>query len=243
MASPLPAVRLVGNAGQPSARAGASRLGGAPDVGPGFEWPYWKDRPLAFLGQVDLAAVARFPFASAVLPPRGLLSFFYDPAQETWGFDPKDKGSWLVHFEADPTALAPLDPPGDLPEEGRFAEVALDAVEVETVPPDQAPDEKDEDETPRHQLLGHPAVIQGEMRLECEMVARGLSTGDGTAYRDPRLPAMQAAARRWRLLAQIDSDDDAAMMWGDLGRLYFWITDDALRRRAFDEVWMVLQCS
>jgi uncharacterized protein YwqG len=42
---------------------------------------------------------------------------------------------------------------------------------------------------------------------------------------------------------QIDTDDDGGMMWGDCGRLYFWITDDALQRRAFDECWMILQCS
>lgn len=238
-----PAVKLTPR--RSSASVGASKLGGAPDVGPGFEWPRREDRPLQFLAQVDLADVARFPFAS-VLPSGGLLSFFYDVEEMPWGFDPKDKGGWHVHFEADPTVLARPDPPGDLPEEGRFNEVALDAIEVETAPPDQADDQDEdegEDETPRHQLLGHPAVIQGEMRLECEMVARGLSTGDGTAYKDPRVPEMEAAARRWRLLLQLDTDDDAAMMWGDMGRLYFWITEDALRRRAFDEVWMVLQCS
>ena len=41
-------------------------------------------------------------------------------------------------------------------------------------------------------------------------------------------------AADWRLLLQLDTDDEASMMWGDLGRLYFWITGDALRRRAFD---------
>jgi uncharacterized protein YwqG len=32
------------------------------------------------------------------------------------------------------------------------------------------------------------------------------------------------------------------MMWGDTGRLYFWVTEDALRRRAWTEVHLVLQC-
>ena len=42
---------------------------------------------------------------------------------------------------------------------------------------------------------------------------------------------------------QLDTDDTAEMMWGDCGRLYFWLTDHALRRRAFGESWMILQCS
>jgi uncharacterized protein YwqG len=52
-----------------------------------------------------------------------------------------------------------------------------------------------------------------------------------------------ASTKNWRLLMQIDTDDDGGMMWGDCGRLYFWMTDDALQRRAFEECWMILQCS
>ena len=235
---PLPAVRLVPQPAGPS--AGASHLGGRPSVGPGFEWPHWKGRPLSFLLQVDLAAVARFPFAAAALPTRGLLLFFYDPEQETWGFDPKDKGSWLVHHEPDTAAVEPRKPPESMPDSGLYAEIPLDAVEVETLTPDEEPDE---DEAHRHQLLGHPGIIQDEMYLQCEMVTSGLYTGDATAYGDPRVDGMKARAGRWRLLAQIDGDDDAGMMWGDCGRLYFWITDEALARRAFHECWMILQCS
>ena len=235
----LPAVRLTPRA----SGGGSSRLGGTPDVAAGFEWPRREGVPLAFLAQVDLAAVARFPFASA-LPPRGLLSFFYDADLQPWGFDLKDRGSWRVHFEPDPEAAARRDPPAGLPDGSLFPEVPVEMSEVET----QADDDPEEEEegdfpAPRHQILGHPAAIQGDMRLECALVTHGLSTGDGSAYSDPRAKALQATAAQWRLLAQIDSDDAAAMMWGDLGRLYFWITEDALARRAFDECWVILQCS
>jgi uncharacterized protein YwqG len=36
---------------------------------------------------------------------------------------------------------------------------------------------------------------------------------------------------------------NADMMWGDVGRLYLWMTEDALRNRQFDKSWMILQCS
>jgi uncharacterized protein YwqG len=45
------------------------------------------------------------------------------------------------------------------------------------------------------------------------------------------------------LLLQIDTDDDAGMMWGDVGRLYFWVPRAELQERNFDAVWMVLQCT
>ena len=236
---PLPAIRLTAAPGT-EAPVGASKLGGDPDVGPGFEWPAYQGRPLGFVAQVDLAAAARFPFAS-VLPPRGLLSFFYDPQQETWGFDPKDRGSFLVHYEPDPAALSRRQGPGSLPSEAVYPEVALALDATSTLPPDEQDD--DEAAAPRHQLLGHPSPIQGdEMQLECELVTNGLYCGDASGYQDPRARELAPNASRWHLLAQIDGDDAASMMWGDCGRLYFWITDDALARRAFGEAWMVLQC-
>jgi uncharacterized protein YwqG len=236
---PLPAIALVANPGAGGER-GASKLGGAPDVGPGFPWPSYKGRPLSFIAQVDLAAAARFPFAS-VLPSRGTLAFFYDSAQETWGFDPKDRGSWLVRHEPDPAVLSPAEAPASLPADAVYPEVALELAEIETIPPDEQQDD-DEEAAVRHQLLGHPSPIQGEMELECQLVSHGLNCGDPAGYADPRAKALEAGAGQWRLLLQVDSDDTASMMWGDCGRLYFWITEDALRRRAFDECWMILQC-
>jgi uncharacterized protein YwqG len=81
------------------------------------------------------------------------------------------------------------------------------------------------------------------MQLECQLVSHGLYCGDPSGYDDPRARQLSAGAIRWQLLMQIDSDDNVNMMWGDCGRLYFWLNDDALQRRAFGESWMILQCS
>ena len=89
---------------------------------------------------------------------------------------------------------------------------------------------------------GYPDQIQGDMMLECELVAAGLHCGDATAYRDPRLDAFKTHATRWRQLLQVPSTDEAGMMWGDVGCLYYWISDDDLRSRRFDAAWMSLQC-
>jgi uncharacterized protein YwqG len=49
-------------------------------------------------------------------------------------------------------------------------------------------------------------------------------------------------SKEWRLFFQLDTDDDAGMMWGDVGRLYFWIREDSLRAQKWDDVWLILQC-
>jgi len=239
---------------------GASRLGGTPDVSPGFVWPLWKGRPLSFLAQLDLSALASYPFCS-VLPQRGVLAFFYDPDQETWGFDPNDRGSWLVHFEPDPAVLRRGVPPETATVQRTCA---LDTSEVETLPSVDSPavgaleltaEERNvlwdvgehiaeqSDAPADHQLLGLASPIQGDMQLECQLASNGVYCGDAAGYASSRARALEAGAGDWRLLMQIDSDDNAEMMWGDCGRLYFWMTEDALRQGAFAESWMVLQGS
>jgi uncharacterized protein YwqG len=94
-----------------------------------------------------------------------------------------------------------------------------------------------------HRLLGHPDQIQGDMRLEAQLVSHGLYCGDGTCFQDPRRKVLESTAIDWQLLLQIDSDDNAGMMWGDVGRLYYLMTEEHMRDRNFDAAWMILQCS
>jgi len=94
-----------------------------------------------------------------------------------------------------------------------------------------------------HRLLGHPDPVQGDMQLECQLASNGIYCGNSSGYRDPRVPALQSGAADWRLLLQIDSDDPAGMMWGDVGRIYYWMHTEDLAAHRFDRAWLVLQCS
>jgi uncharacterized protein YwqG len=58
----------------------------------------------------------------------------------------------------------------------------------------------------------------------------------------PKSPT--AGAADWRLLLQIDTDEDGpGWMWGDVGRIYFWIKKHDLALRRFADVWLILQCT
>lgn len=92
-------------------------------------------------------------------------------------------------------------------------------------------------------LLGYSENIQGTMEDECQLVTNGLYCGDPSGYNDPKAKELLKDAGKWILLFQIDSIEKAGMMWGDVGRIYFWIKKEDLRNKRFDKSWMVLQCS
>lgn len=240
-----------------------SRFGGLPDLPASVPWPQYKGRSLAFIAQIELSSQP--PVAVQLgLPKEGWLLFFYDAEQSTWGFDPNDVGSFAVIFL--PESTPPTDRtdwPADLPDYARYQASFLSPVETVTLPPGDSglvqhlhlyPERLDAyqnllDElsggawASRGLLGGHPDQIQNDMPLDCELVSARLYCGDGGAYQDPRLPLFRQRAKDWRLLLQVPSVEDAGMMWGDSGCLYFWIRDEDLAARRFDRVWMILQCT
>lgn len=240
---------------------GSTRIGGRPDLADDVVWPIWNGKPLTFLAQINLGDLTKFPFAS-VLPREGWLVFFYDAEQQTWGFDPKDRGSWAVIFM--PDAKARLERCGlrsEILQNGFYNLCKVQTHEIVTAMPWESPaiDRLELSEGERdaylelldqiytegeacHQILGHPQPIQGDMQLECQLVSNGLYCGNSTGYNDPRAKGLAKGAEDWKLLFQLDSDDKAGMMWGDVGRLYFWMRQEDLNNRDFGKSWMVLQC-
>jgi uncharacterized protein YwqG len=257
----LEATRLITQpADEGSLSLGVTKIGGEPDLPSGTLWPTWKDSPLSFIAQLNLEELHHI--SKTPLPPSGLLSFFYDAEQKTWGFDPEDLGSWRVIYSSDLSSLRRFKFPAALTSNAHYDSCKVDFLKTSTLAPyesrvverlhlsvEEADDYGDiwvetqqELEGPRHQVLGHPHPIQGEMQLECQLVSHGIYCGDSDGYNDPRSAALEKGADDWQLLLQIDSDDNAGMMWGDTGMLYFWIQKQALERQEFHKVWVVLQC-
>ena len=258
----LPAIRLeTFLCSEHELPLGSTRIGGRPDLADSVAWPSWNGRPLAFLAQINLADLKEFSCAS-VLPPEGSLVFFYDTEQSTWGFDPADKGSWAVVYLPNATAtLQRREVPPELAENARYEACRVETHEILTVPPWESAAMRrlrlgkteveaywelldalySEDEI-CHQILGHPQPIQGDMQIECQLVSNGLYCGDSTGYNDPRAKTLAQGAEDWRLLFQLDYDPNSGMIWGDAGKLYFWIRSEDLQTREFSKSWMILQC-
>lgn len=239
---------------------GACRLGGTPDLPVDLPWPEGDGGPLSFLMQINLAAIASM-IPGDELPDRGLLSFFYDAMEQPWGFDPAHYGGWRVLYVAPETDIHRRALPDSLDQWGRFRPIALSAAKQLTFPPPESFDvEQIVGGTPEAydmyapvlgdrpgelvtQLLGQPEPVQGDMQHECQLASNGVYCGDGKYRVDPKAIALLKDSGQWRLLAQIDShEDETGMMWGDVGRLYFWIREQDLKDRDWDAAWLVLQC-
>ena len=80
------------------------------------------------------------------------------------------------------------------------------------------------------------------MESESQFASNGIDLGDSGAGSTPRAMALRDGANEWRLLFQIDSDEAADMMWGDVGTIYFWIRESDARARRFEASWLILQC-
>lgn len=216
-------------------------------------WPTWQGRGVEAVAVLDLTRLPRLP--GLPLPHAGWLTFFYDAAEQSaWGFDPTQRDAWrVVHcVDGEPRSA----PDGT----ETFPEVALAAVE-ELTAPDLLEDaleglrQSERDglfdfgdalppvSEPAHRIGGWPDLVQNSVWLGAQLASNGIPVGSPEGYRDPRVPGLASGAADWRLLLQIDSDDDAAMMWGDAGRLYFLIREDDLASSVFDRCWFELQCS
>ncbi|MDX3194048.1 YwqG family protein [Streptomyces sp. MN03-5084-2B] len=258
-----PGVRLVPGGDGP--RVG--RIGGAPLMPADLAWPEWPGRgPLNFLAAVDCAALPR-EFLSIPLPEAGTLLFFYFDAENRESDDvpePEDVEAAQVVFVpagvpvAERAAPEGVDP---YPVRDLFGEVEAtapknhhilldetktasgrtlaEAAETVRLPGNHVGTEvfgrlvwQLRQEGPHHQVGGFADPIQNA--VEEEVAAEVLG-----GHRDPRL--LEEAAR-WVLLAQIDSDDDAGLIWGDAGMLYWMIRTDDLEAGRFDRVRCLLQC-
>lgn len=245
-----------------SVAPGRSKIGGRPDLPREVAWPAHQGQPLPFLAQLALSELAPFD-DEHLLPKNGWLVFFH-AGDSTWGFDPADALAWKVlHVECAPAALAPREFPDALDEDARFPECGVAISREDNLPDLDSPGgealgiDGDEDcdayfellralaggdENELHRVLGWPDQIQGDMQLECQLVTNGLHVGGPAGYADPRRKELEAGVGDWRLLLQIDSDERTGMMFGDAGRVYFWIKSQDLIARRFERAWSIVQC-
>lgn len=237
---------------------GASKLGGSPDLPAGTAWPEWKGQPQSFIAQIHLEELWQYDL-DKVLPQSGMLWFFYDAKQETFGESPDDRGGWqLIYKPGETGELKRTAFPDKLPAEARFKPCSVKFASELTLPQDPQPDlpgmkwsdeqqEKYEGVLAKfpgpndhagthHRLLGNPDTLQDDMRSQCQLVTNGITDSS-----DPKAEDLLKKANDWLLLLQVDTDDHAGMKWASTGMLYYWVKAEDLKQQRFDATWLVLQ--
>lgn len=233
----------------PTAQPGFSKLGGDPELPVDMAWPEARERPGAFLAQIDFAALA--PQSKIDWLPRdGRLYAFYFPdghgladvvrvvhtVEQPGPPAPAPSRAWRK-FPERRVAFTALRSAPSLDWLGLDAsEVAADEDEFESL--EKIADAPPSDEV-QHRIGGYPNEIQPErMWLSCEHLARGLPE---PRWGEDIPPAVERAAKEWRLLMQIDSDPALKMNFGDGGRLYVFIRERHARRADFSKTVTVWQ--
>ncbi|HEX2699079.1 MAG TPA: DUF1963 domain-containing protein [Acidimicrobiales bacterium] len=175
---------------------GLSKLGGRPDLPEGVRWPDNDGRLMTFLAQVALADVAPHD-ATASLPAQGHLAVFSDL---------EDPEMPTVVIYAGPGALGRPEPPPGGPTELAGAvvlspepELTLPPVESDAVRQLGFSDEEreaydnvvdDDHLQPRHRMLGHPDIVQNDIRsgpdeqllLQLDFIEHAVELGEGRMY-------------------------------------------------------------
>jgi uncharacterized protein YwqG len=224
-----------------------------------------KETFLHFIAQLRLDDLP--DIGETLLPRRGSLCFFYDVEHQPWGYDPADREAWrILYFDEPASRLVRTEHPR--PDERFASHMCQLTFTAEWTLPDYTTAEdhgghdfewcEDVQELAKdlrgagegnffedlHHLLGHAQAIQNDMRLECQLASHGLYCGDPSGYENPRVKLLEADATDWRLLLQVDTDEQGpGWMWGDCGRVYYWMRAKDIRQQAWDTAWLVLQCS
>jgi Domain of unknown function (DUF1963) len=221
-----PAVKLTVLPGAEVA-VGRSRFGGAPDLPASISWPSRDGKPLEFVAQLELQAIAKL-IPGSPLPSEGRLFFFYDWEESCSGQDPQRLGRVLHHAGDDLAKGTPL--------EHAYPESAIRPEAILTVPDLESAVRKGFI-PPALEEVWNDTWFRAVDALEAEGEEReswvlGHSTeedGDNQVAPDD-LFLLQAAPDPGRLV-------DADYSWGpDNEPLFFVISPDELRARRFESV-------
>jgi uncharacterized protein YwqG len=235
--------------------SGFNKLGGTPSWPQSLSWPTWQDEPLQFVAQLDLSTMETLP-DGVDMPHKGYLYFFMDPEQLEWQDD--DQNAWrILYHDGGNSEFDTCSWPDDLDDTNRLPEKHVSPSIVPTYPDtfdevvqdmDLSERQHEEhmalssepfDREPCHQMFGHANPIQvNGLALQCQEMTLDFDPDDEEGFRK-----FKEGADDWLLLLQVDSDAELNLVWGDFGRIYYWIRKEDLAIGCFENVWVILQCS
>lgn len=243
---------------------GSSKIGGRPDLPEDTDWPTLtysynnKTVSMLFIAQFDLIDLKPHDEEN-LLPESGILYFF---ANRPWD----GEIARVIYFNGDRNLLERKEFPEDIPPtrpqewgdrfdacavtfvpevnisgsmeidlpEGRTME---DFYNLEVIASYLEPQSLSGRFVNR--LLGYNYDIPPDMQLDCQMISENLDPHSPDTYKtltsEDRL-GLEQRKGDWQLLFQVDSDENAGMMWNDVGVICFYIRRQDLQIRDFSKV-------
>lgn len=220
-----------------------TKFGGLPIVPTEFSWPLYNNCPIPFLFQADFAEI-NADKALKNFPTDGLMYVFVDSDcvnfADVEGYTYTEGKTYKVLFfyktDSLQTALKP-----DLLKTV-YKEFYVSAKTVKTYPDVEDCDEAFSIYCDRP--VGGMDDAYDSMQwknMENFMIGGWASYIQSGGY---IIGLKENEQDKWTLLMQIGSaDSDSGFMWGDCGVLYFYIREEDLKARNFNNVKMAMQCT
>ncbi len=204
---------------------------------------------MSLLTQINLADVQALD-TEGILPKSGILYFFYELKNGEWeSFSqrPGRNGCMRVEYYDGPMEKLVRQPfPDDLEEEYRIPQQALQFSVEKSLP--------DYEDCPIVPFVSSEGklweeYISATQALGCPTKEESYEEGIGNIVKmlgwadliQGGIVNSWDVPLRWRLLLQFDSIPELPEPFGDMGRLYFYIREDDLRARRFENTRMELQ--
>lgn len=250
-------------------KKGQSKLGGLPDLPSGIKWPHSKynNEPLSFIGQIVLSEITKFDDKKE-LPQTGMLYFFFNlnsgddgtilyfkdlnnlrQAESPFKIETKKKTFWQKLFSRKEIEKVLNENTIEFYEDFNFP--SWDSLRAEkifresgtNISPNEAfeegifeemYDEGETETTPNHHLLGLYQGIQNEFH-ELSMANNPKNLMDLSVSDINEL-------LQWKLLFQLDSDENLNLNIGDWGKTYFFIHQKDLQNCDFNKIRIISDC-
>lgn len=229
---------------------------------------YQTPQPYNFIAQISFEELTSVSAKGQISPDKGALYLFYDELAQGWGFDPEDSVGFMVIYVPDIQDTEVIQRPEFHEEVPSYSEVVLkpdlrfeyclpEGLHFENLAISSADEEAYSEfvelmeEQPdlgwqfasTHKVLGWSNNVQSPMEEECALVTAGINCGGPEGYNSPQAEQIMAEPNEWVQLLEIGTDEEAGMMWGDMGTLFLWIKRSDLERKDFENTWLILQCS
>lgn len=223
-----------------------TKFGGMPTVPEDFEWATFEGNPIPFMLQIDFEEINRDGLVED-FPTSGLLYVFVDSdrvnlvdAVTDEDYMYREGKTFKIIFREKTELLREAKRPSGL--QWVYKETYLGSRIVKTYPDTDDCDEAldiycnrpcggmdDEYDDMRYEVAGYHQIGGWATYIQSGGFVNP-SNGKG---------------EKWTLLMQIGSEegDDEKFMWGDVGNLYFYILEDDLKARRFDNVKLEMQCT